>query len=329
MRDRCFLLSLSLESSSTLSRLKLHTNSVVGIVQVETAEQVFAQHCDRVKTHFPGLLPSDEPVTTDVTDAIRARIDERIAHEQSALQGPQLGDDVSHGPQASLVGKVRGLARHLGPRGVLGVLGDLAQADEPRVCRALASLVFGPQKLCWLVVKNQDAKRACVNFVKSRNDRYGDIPFMPLDGFARPHNPGPNPRFDGCIGYAANLVRLTGDLPPETKKDLEAVVRNACRDTLLFETGAAAQEYKAFILGRGRGIPRMISLDGHRLESNGVEFEGGGDDVRMNYSLAQSHSESLGELSQARRALTELKVSANLVALAISLFNDPVLRRTL
>ncbi|GAQ90595.1 hypothetical protein KFL_006590080 [Klebsormidium nitens] len=278
-------------------------------VEVESAEQAFTQYGQRFQAHFSPLLPADVPLTPDNLDAVRFRIDERIAEEQSALQGPQLGDDVSNGPQTSLVRRVRALKRHLGPYGVVGVLGDLAQADEPRVCRALASLVFGPQKLCWLVVRNQEAKDACIKFLKGRNDRYGDIPFMRFDGFARPHNPGPNPRFDGCIGYAANLVRLPSDIPPETKKDLEAVVRNACRDTLLFETGAAALEYKAFILGRGRtgGIPRMVSLDGCRLESNGVEFEGGGEDVRMNYSLAQCHSEGLETLSQARRALSELR----------------------
>jgi chromosome segregation ATPase len=212
------------------------------------------------------------------------------------------------------------LTFHLRTQGVLEVLGELARADEREVCKALASLVLGAQKLCWVIVKDGDAKARCVDFLKSRNERFGDIPFMPLDGFVRPHNTAPNPR--GAPGYAANLIRLPPNLAPDVRTDLEAVVRNACRDALLFETGADAIKHKRFILGqRGRtpgGLPRMLSLDGHRLESNGVEFEGGGDDVAMKYSLAQSLPQRLGELQQARKALLELRVS--LVSLLASFF---------
>ena len=279
-----------------------------GYVQVEKAERAFSQYGERIHTDFGDLLPPDVPLTPDSIDAVRARVEDRSVSEQSALQGPQLGD-VSNGQQGYLVRRVRALASHLRSHGVLGVLGDVAQADEPRVCRALASLVLGPQKLCWLIVRNQEAKSECVKFLRGAGEKVGDVPFMPLDGFARAHNPGMNPRFEGCVGYAANLIRLPANLPADLKRDLEAVVRNACRDTLLFETGAAALEYKRFFLAKGKsgGIPRMVSLDGHRLESNGVEFEGG-EETRMPYSLGQCHSASLDRLNNARRSLMELKV---------------------
>jgi chromosome segregation ATPase len=304
---RAVLRPLHTRLQASLPSCQIVPNGPCEYLQVDSATQTYQQFLHRINARLSEFLPSDAPLGPDNVDTVQSRIEQCNHQEHSALLPLELGG-------SDLVRRVKMLTSHLRTQGVLGLLGELARADERGVCRALASLVLRAQKLCWVIVRDGDAKARCVDFLRSRNERFGDIPFMPLDGFVRPHNTAPDPRgAPGCIGYAANLIRLPPNLAPDVRTDLEAVVRNACRDALLFETGADAIKHERFILGqRGRtpgGLPRMLSLDGHRLESNGVEFEGGGEDVAMRYSLAQSLPQRLGELQQARKAMLELRVS--------------------
>ncbi len=192
-------------------------------------------------------------------------------------------------------------------QGVLGTLGRLVQASEPRFSLALATALGGSASD--IVVESESVAREAIAWL--RRAGVGRATFLPL-GALTPGAPAEAPRVAGCLGVLSELC--------EYRPALQDAVRLRLGRTLVAEDLPAAQRV-AEATGRRQ---RVVSLDGQVVQVGGALT--GGQAVQ---ALAQPPSHAAWQAAQAGFAAheTALRDAATALSQALAAERDAARHR--
>ena len=114
--------------------------------------------------------------------------------------------------------------------------------------------------------------------LKKDLSKYGTLPLLSLDNFnhATLNSEGriasltsPNPRPQGWIGYAANIIDIE-----ERNYYLRPVFFNLLGNKVVFDNVSNARSWRQQLLSRSLKAPPIICLDGEKMEQSGIEWAG-------------------------------------------------------
>jgi chromosome segregation protein len=195
---------------------------------------------------------------SDSLKAIDAEVDESariVAATREELIKVQARQEALKEAEDAFLKRQRAIARVLELRDtgeINGIYGTVAELGTINLDYAVAIEIAGGNRLSYVVVENENAATACVEFLKQ--ERVGRASFIPLDKI-KTQSPRNLPKDEGIVDFALNLVKFDAKMRPA----FEFVFS----DTIVTKDFETAKRFGF----RGQ---RAVSLEGDLVERSGL-----------------------------------------------------------
>lgn len=196
--------------------------------------------------------------------------------------------------------------KNLATEGVLGFVSLLGKVDHPSLSKSLGNVL--EELGCAIVCRTNSS----ATFLLSRSSQNNNsVAVLSLESV--PEQVIPAPSFEpgtipGCLGQAADLIRLT----PDQEYLRVTVWQRLLRGTLVFETRENLLQYLNVQCG-GKAIRPLVSLDGYTVSSSGVHRQGFSTNQKFLLGTEEpAKSEGLGEQIDSVASDIELWEAAHL-----------------